>query len=146
MDCLGYATYEFYTDVFHGSAIPEASFPRLMDDASEILDGIVQRPISATDAVAVKIQRAACYQADLLAVAGGMDGLNDIAVNGAITSETLDDHTVSRSKVQGANSLSTQNQPTIGGMPVSTMAVAILRQMGYLGRWAYAGRSCSHVD
>lgn len=144
---MGYATYAFYTDVFHGSAIPEASASRMLDDASEILDSIVQHPITATDAVSKKIQRATCYQAEMLAVSGGMDGLNDISVNGAITSETLDDHTVSRTKVQGASSLSTQNQPTIGGLPVSAMAVAILRQMGYMSRWAYAAeRSCPHGD
>ena len=141
---MGYATYEFYTNVFHGSAIPAADFPRLMDDASELLDGIVQRPISVEDAATTKIQRAACYQTEMLAIAGGMEGLNDTAVNGAITSETLDDHTVSRSKVQGANSLATQNQPTSGGLPVSTMAIAILRQMGYLKRLAYAGSGCPH--
>ncbi len=138
---MGYATYAFYTDVFHGIAIPEASFPRMMDDASEMLDGIVQRPISKADAATAKLQRAACYQAEMLAIAGGMDGLNEMAVNGVITSETLDDHTVSRSNVQGANSLATS-----GGLPISSMAVAILRQMGYLSRWAYAGRSCPHAD
>ncbi|MEG1892098.1 MAG: hypothetical protein RR301_11800 [Clostridia bacterium] len=141
---MGYATYEFYTDVFHGSPIPATKFQRLIDDASEILDNIVQRPISATDAETGKLQRAACYQTEMLFSAGGMSGLNDAAVNGAVTSETLDDHTVSRSVIQGASSLSTQNQPTSGGIPVSTMAVAILRQMGYLNRCAYAGRLCPH--
>lgn len=139
---MGYATYQFYTDVFHGSPMPQDKFERLIEDASEMLDGIVQHPISATDAATTKLQRAACYQAEMLALAGGMDGLNDAVVNGAVTSETLDDYTVSRSKVQGANSLSTQNQYTSGGMPISSMAVAILRQMGYLNRWVYAGRSC----
>ncbi|MEA4928505.1 MAG: hypothetical protein VB104_07490 [Candidatus Limiplasma sp.] len=129
---MAYITYEEYTDTFHGEPIAAEAFERLANDAGVMLDSIVQRPISDEDKAGELFKRAVCYQTEALQRAGGIPKLTADAITGRVTSFSNDGYSESRERVKEA--------PTMGGMPVSPMAQAVLRQMGYLSRWVYAGR------
>ena len=127
---MAYVTAEYYSTTFHGHEIPGAEFSRVEADAADIIDGIVQVPISEEDAALDKLKRAVCYQIETLAVSGGAEALIDKAVNGMKTSERIDDYSVSRQKVAA--------YPTVDGVPVSPLTINLLRQLGKLKRWVYS--------
>lgn len=129
---MAFVDHEFYADAFNGAEIPQDEFDRLADDASEIIKSIVQREISAEDAVSEDIKRAACYQIEYMFEAGGSLEIENAMLDGAISSEKLGDFSETRTRENLTHSHS------VGGFPASSMTVNILRRMGYMSRWAYS--------
>lgn len=127
---MPYITYQEYS-AFHGAEVTEAEFPRLAEDAGRILDSVAQRAISDEDHASEAFKRAVCYEVEMLKLAGGMQALAQTESQGVLTSFSNDGYSESRKPANGAQ--------TIGGMPVASMALAALREMGYLKRWVYAG-------
>jgi len=132
---MAYITYEEYTNTFHGEPIAVEAFERIVSDAGAMIDSIVQRPVTDEDKAGELFKRAVCYQTEALQRAGGIPALAMEAHTGRVTSFSNDGYSESRDHVKEA--------PTMGGLPVSPMAQAVLRQMGYLSRWVYAGRETS---
>ena len=132
---MAYITHEYYTSTFHGYPVSADAFPRLAEDAGMMIDSIVQQPVSDADKAGDMFRRAVCYQTEVLARAGGISALADGEANGRVTSVGNDGYSESRERAKEGN--------TMGGLPVSSMAMATLQQMGYLKRWVYAGRATS---
>ncbi|MDD3212778.1 MAG: hypothetical protein PHY64_03855 [Eubacteriales bacterium] len=124
-------TADYYTNTFHGHAIPADAFERIEADAEEMINGIVQLPVTEEDGATDQFKRAVCYQIETLYAAGGMDGINNRGTEGIVTSVSNDGYSESR-KVD-------PNAVTFGGMPVSAMTLNLLQGMGYLKRWVYSG-------
>lgn len=134
---MAFIDQTYYSQVFHGADIPSGEFARYADDASEIIRSIVQKSISAEEAASDEIKRATCYQVEMMFAAGGIQKIEDSAVNGAIASETLDDYSVHRSQ-ESNDSQSVRVHHSIGGFPVSPMSVMILKRAGFMKRWAFS--------
>lgn len=134
---MAYVTADEYSNTFHGSAIPSEMFDRIEGDAEDIIDGIVQLPVTDEDKATDRFKRAVCYQAELIYRCGGMEAIIDRANQGRVTNERLDDYSVSHDQNPGDSQM--DNLPTLNGVPVSPMTVSILRNMGYLKRWVYSG-------
>ncbi len=129
---MGYITYDYYTNTFRGHPISADAFPRLADDAGLMIDKIVQRPVSDADKTGDLFKRVVCYQTEVLALAGGVPALAEGEANGRLLSVSNDGYSESRERIKETH--------TLNGLPVSSMAMATLQQMGYLKRWVYAGR------
>ena len=129
---MGYVTYDYYTDTFHGHPISMDAFPRLESDAGMMMDSVVQRAVSEDDLAGDVFKRAVCYQIETLALAGGIATQTETIIRGRITSVSNDGYSESREATKEGN--------TLFGLPLSPMAMATLRKLGYLNRWTYAGR------
>ncbi|NLI20773.1 MAG: hypothetical protein GX418_04415 [Clostridiales bacterium] len=129
---MAYITHEYYAGTFYGEPIAAEAFARLATDAGRMLDSIVQRPVSDEDKAGEPFKLAVCYQTEVLALAGGVPALAEGEANGRLLSVSNDGYSESRERIKEAH--------TLNGLPVSSMAMATLQQMGYLKRWVYAGR------
>lgn len=124
---------DFYASEFKGTPIPESRFDRLAEIASDTIDGLIT--VSMTDdekKASMAVKKATAYQLEFLSEHGGVDailGFSDIGV----TSESLGDYSVSSgSKTKIAH--------TTDGIPVSPMALSLLRKEGLMCRWMYADK------
>lgn len=132
---MAYIDRSYYTDVFVGKPIPEADFPRLAQAASDIVDAIVYIPISdVTD----RVKRATAYQLEMLYEQGGLDAVTGFA-EGSAGYEMLGDYSVTAEGKSGGSSGSGASALSLNGIPVSRLAVSLLRAEGLMRRWAYAG-------
>lgn len=121
---------------FGGEAIPDPDFERLVDIASDIIYDACRVKPSDTDLGNDRYKKAVAYQVEYLQEQGGVEaivGRSELSMAGA--SESLGDYSVS----YGSGS-SGCNTATLQGIPVSPLALAQLRRMGLMSRWAFAGR------
>lgn len=132
-----YIDTEYYSNIFNGSAIPPEEFERLAQMASDFIDSVVYLPIKdVTD----NVKRATAYQMEMLYSQGGVDAVTGNASASAGT-ERLGDYSISG----GTSSGNPQNGSTtlmVNGIPISALAVSLLRREGLMRRWAYAGWRC----
>lgn len=132
---MEYVSIDYYDTVFGGEPIEAAQFRRLAEIASDLIDSIVMIPIDEhTDRE--RLSRACAYQVEYLIAQGGLDAVTGHANGQEAVTEKLDDYSISRAQTDAA----AKRQMSLGGIPVSPMTVSILRRMGLLNRWAYAGR------
>lgn len=134
---MAYATYEYYADTFGGVDIPQDAFDVQIRAASDILDAICTIPIDETVNDMDQIAKACCYQAETLYAQGGTKALNGKADGGAAVTERLDDYSITQQQTAEANAKSI----TLNGIPVSPLALAILRKQGLTARWLYAAKA-----
>lgn len=128
---MAYIDYPFYTNIFAGKEIPAEEFDALADAATDLLSGLCSRPFPPdSDAV----RRAVAYQTELLYCQGGRDAVAGLSLSGGL-SERLGDYTV------GLSSYGNQRQcvPMAEGIPVSGMAILILRRAGLMSRAVSGG-------
>ena len=135
---MAYIDYSYYSETFHGSRIRPSDFERLAEVASDIIDTVCTRAITeSTDMELVK--KAVAYQVEHLHGQGGMDAITGSATVSQITSESLDDYSISTGQNESAKS----EMYSLNGIPVSALAIAMLKRAGLIGsRWVYAGRRC----
>lgn len=132
---MAYVTKEFYDNTFHGEPIDEKKFVRLADIASDLIDAIILQPI--TDEVdKEQLARAAAYQVEYIEAQGGVSAVTGSADSQMVVSEKLDDYSISAQQSDTAN----QSQVTFNGIPISPLALSILRNQGLMCRWVYASR------
>jgi hypothetical protein len=133
---MAYIDLTYYKQDFNGSEIPDSDFPRIAERASDIIDSVVQTPITAEVLAEHEkaIKKATAYQADYLYCQGGEDAINGISPIANGESESLDGYSIS------ANQQSMMNRPTVGGIPVSPMALAWLRKTPLMQRCVFADR------
>ena len=138
---MAYVTQEYYSDTFHGQAIPDDQFDRLAAMASDIIDSIVYVPIDPQKVDMTLVAKATAYEMEYIYQEGGIDAITGKAASSLKTSEHLDDYSISESVSDGA----ADSALSYNGIPVSSLAVAILRKLGLMCRWLYAGRGL-HYD
>ena len=129
-----YIDKEYYKDTFQGTEIPDEEFTALVRAASDIIDSVVLLPI--TDKEDERIKKATAYQVEHLFLQGGIEAINGFSASGVETAEKLGDYSITQKQSQKAM----ENSLSVNGTPVSSIAVACLRNGGYMNRWAYAGR------
>lgn len=137
---MAYIDYQYYTDTFHGTSIPESQFARLADIASDLVDSIVTTRIAETEMseeALAKLKKAVAYQVEHLYVQGGVDAANGMALSD-IGSESLGDYSVSSGSRQSTTSRESTSL-TMNGIPVSALAYSLLKGAGLISRWVYAG-------
>lgn len=138
---MAYLTKQYYVETFHGQTVPDDQFDRLADMASDVIDAIVLVPIDAEKHDMQKIAKAAAYEMEYLYQEGGLDAITGKATSGMVQSEKLDEYSISESQ----SDTTKQQTLTVNGIPISALAVAILRGLGLMCRWWYAGRGL-HYD
>lgn len=123
------ATY--YLTVFGGEMIPAADLPRYLRYASDVIDLVVYQPITeATD----NVKKAICYEAEMIYLQGGEDAMAGLSVSGNGISEQLGDYHVTRGSGY-AQMINSEKHPLfINGIPISPIAVELLRCQGYMSR------------
>jgi hypothetical protein len=124
--------YSFYKETFGGKPIPEREYPAMVRVAFDLLQAICTSPLPEGDE---EIDRAIAYQVEMLVCQGGRDALGGRGVSSGIT-ETLGDYSVGYRVGNGEMN----RVRTLGGIPVSGMALAILRRRGLTCRAVSEGR------
>lgn len=138
---MAYITKDFYLNQFHGQTIPDEQFDRLADMASDVIDAVVLVKIDPDKHDMDKIAKAAAYEMEYLYQQGGLDAITGKASSGMTVSEKLDEYSVSESVSDSVK----DHLLTVNGIPVSALAVSLLRNLGLMCRWWYAGRGL-HYD
>ena len=138
---MAYLTKQYYVETFHGQTVPDDQFDRLADMASDVIDAVVLVPIDAEKHDMDKIAKATAYEMEYLYQEGGLDAITGKATSGMVQSEKLDEYSISESQ----SDTTKQQTLTVNGIPISALAVAILRSLGLMCRWWYAGRGL-HYD
>lgn len=134
---MAYIDKEYYKQ-FGGSNIPD-NFERIAEIASDIIDTISVRPIDSnnTEQYAL-VQKATAYQVEMLNEQGGIDSIVGFASSTSVSSESLGTYSVTN------NSNTQTSIKTINGIPVSTMALSLLKKAGLMSRWAYIEKWRKH--
>lgn len=133
---MSYINREYYDDIFCGTPIEDNSlFERLADISSDVIYEVCIVKPSQTDEQTETFKKAVAYEVEMLYKQGGIDaavGYAESSLTGV--SEHLGDYSCSGGTPRhGAIR-------TSDGVPVSSMAIMILRKMGLMCRWAYARR------
>lgn len=132
---MAYVTREYYMDTFHGESISDGEFERLASCASDVIDALVTVPIDDT-IDADQLAKATAYQLEYINAQGGIEAVTGYADSQMAVTEKLDEYSIQEERTDKA----VQNQPGIGGIPISPLTISILRRMGLMSRWAFAGR------
>lgn len=132
---MGYVTKEYFDKTFHGTSMSDAQFERMAMIASDVIDAVILQPITAlTDAE--QLAKAASYQIEYLLAQGGIDAINGASANQFAVTEKLDDYTIT----EGLSDSAEKNKLSINGIPLSPLTISILKKLGLMHRWVYAGR------
>ena len=118
--------FAYYRDIFGGKAVQEEEFDSLFGAAVDLLEAVCGKRLDLNDPC---LMRAAAYQTEMLACQGGRDALGGRGVSSGIT-ETIGDYSVGYRVGNGEMN----RVKSVGGVPVSGMALAILRRMGLMYR------------
>ena len=108
-----YADYEFYKTEYYGGVIPEDSFPKFAELASDHLDiitfGRLENGLPTDEKAAKRVKKAVCAVAEALYYinqvrAAGMEGVgNTVSASGQVTGKTI------KSKTAGQESVTYEN-------------------------------------
>ena len=127
---MSYIDYSYYSNVFAGGVIPESEFDFLASAASDVVDALVFKNIPKETPDCIK--KATAYQAEMLFSHGSADALAGITVALGGFNEKIGDCSIGNNRLNTAGA----RIPSIGGIPVSGVTVAILRKNGYMNRLA----------
>lgn len=128
--------YRCYREEFGGKPVDEAEYEALCRASVDLLSAVCTEPLPMDDG---DVMRAICYQIEMLVCQGGRDALGGRGVSSGIT-ETLGDYSVGYRVGNGEMN----RVMTIGGAPVSEIAIAILRRKGLTCR-CLCGRRAGSV-
>ena len=128
-----YITKADYVAVVKSGNLSTEDFDRLADIASDVIYDICRVKPTEADLQNEHFKKAVIYEVELLEAQGGVDAILGFSeASQAGSSESLGDYSVSSNP--GAQQVIT----TKDGIPVSSLAIAQLRRMGLMSRWAYA--------
>lgn len=131
---MNYIDATFYADTFNGREIPSEDFDRLAEAASEAVYAVCRIKPDDDMVVQIDFKKAVCYQTEMLYEQGGIDAITGLSVASAAGgSEALGDYSASSGSAQRA--VATLE----GGVPVSPVALQILKRLGLMSRWVYSG-------
>ena len=135
---MSYITKAYYDNEFQGKPVPENEFNRLEDTASEVIYGVCRVKPDEDDVLDATFKKAVAYEVEFLQEQGGIDavlGFSDAQMGAG--SEHLGDYSVSSGDISSRTAGS--SIVIVDGIPVSSMSILLLRRMGLMSRWAYAG-------
>lgn len=135
---MAYIDYDYYTELFGSTEITQTEFVRLAQIASDVIDSVVVISFVFADLSEdnqTLVKKAVAYEAELLDSQGGVNAIVGMSAQ-SINSEQLGDYHVSGGST-AANSVNTGNVPYIDGIPVSPLAISLLRKAGLMNRWAF---------
>ena len=135
---MAYIDSTYYKDEFHGTLIPDDQFERLASIASDLIDCLVSIPIVSSELSAeaqALLKRACAYQTEHLFNTGGIDAINGMSELG-IGSESLGSYSVSNGSGSSAGA---EASLAYHGIPISALAVSMLKRAGLMSRWVYKG-------
>lgn len=133
---MAYITAEYYNQTFHGETIESSELTRLLDAASDAIDMAVVTPITT---VSDNVKRATAYEVECLFEQGGISALHGFSAAGSAGgTEHLGDYSVSHGSAAGGD---TAPYPVINGIPISPIAISLLRKDGLMNRLIRKGRS-----
>ena len=122
---MGYITEDYYNNDYKGAPVDEEELPRLIERASEVVDGMVLRSIDMEklpEFACVLLRRAVAAEVEYLDENGGTAALS----SGAVGQASLGKFSYSRSAagtfVNGS------------GVPVAPMCITNLEKAGFLTR------------
>ena len=131
---MSYITQEFYENNFVATPIPYNEFERLADIASDVIYDVCIIKPTEKHLEEPAFQKAVCYEVEMLYKQGGVEAIVGFSEsNETAGSESLGDYSVS-----GSGSGTGAKFDTLGGIPVSKLAIGQLRRLGLMSRWAYA--------
>ena len=132
---MAYINQTYYDETFKGTPIPTDVFDRLAEIASDVVYGICIIKPEEKDLIDMTFKKAVAYQVELLHAQGGVDAISGFSsASRSGGSEHLGDYSVSD------GSATQQSVNMFNGIPVSSMTIMLLRQLGLMNRWAYAWR------
>lgn len=132
---MGFIDKKYYLDDFNGMAIPDSELCRLIDVASTMVGSLMTVDVPGESTAEYSaLKKATAYQVECLYEQGGLRAINGFADGFSAGSESLGSYSVSSS------STAKNNIPVMNGVPVSPIAVTILKESGLMIRWAYANR------
>jgi hypothetical protein len=132
---MAYIDKAFYDNVFHGKSIPNDDFDRIADAASDVVYELCYIKPDEAMQQELDFKRAVAYQTEFISEQGGLDailGFSAAAVSGG--GERLGDYSVN------AGGTLQESAIACNGIPVSGMALMLLKKLGLRVRWAYAER------
>lgn len=129
---MAYIDYHYYDSEFHGSPIPPNEFDRLVDIASDVIRDVAVQQITPEHEANPCFKKAIAYQVEYLFTQGGIDAITGFA--SSATSESLGGYSIS------VSSDASKSMKSKGGIPVSTLAIAKLREIGLMNRCVYQRR------
>ena len=132
---MAYIDKTYYEETLNGISISESEFNRLADIASDIVYGICIIKPTADILISDPYKKAVAYQVEMLYAQGGVDailGFAEASYSGG--TERLGDYSIS------AGNTRHEAVNTFQGIPVSSMTIMLLKQLGLMRRWAYAWR------
>ena len=135
---MPYITKTYYDNEFHGKTIPENDFAKLEDIASDVIYEVCRVKPDEDDVLDAAFKKAVAYEVEFLQEQGGVDailGFSDVQLGAG--SEHLGDYSVSSGGSSSGSSGS--SIIVVDGIPVSSMSIMLLRRMGLMSRWAFAG-------
>ena len=118
--------YSYYKSAFGGSIVPENEFSYLEGVAFDLLCAIACKAPDAP--LSENIKRAVAYQTELLYLQGGAAAIAGLAVSTSGLTQKIGDRSVGSS----FNALSSNKQRTFCGIPISGIAVSLLRTEGLM--------------
>lgn len=132
---MAYIDKSYYDNVFHGKEIPAEDFDRIAQAASDVVYDLCFVKPDEDMVQQDDFKRAVAYQTEYINEQGGLDvifGFSEAAQSGG--SESLGDYSVS------AGGTLQESVMSCNGIPVSGMAIMLLKKLGLRCRWAYAGK------
>lgn len=132
---MAYITEDYYRNTFGGREVLSSEFSRIADIASELVYDICRVKPSEDNIVSEEFKKAVAYEVEFLSEQGGIDAILGFSASSvAGGSESLGDYSVSG----GSSAQAVLTTP--GGIPVSPMAIMLLRRIGLMSKWAYASK------
>lgn len=127
---MEYTSYDYYKTEFFGSIVPEDQFDYLSSAASDIVFTIITKSEPYSQSELDAISKAVSYQAELLYLQGGAEAIAGLAVSTSGLTERAGDCSI------GTNysALKSNKTATIYGIPVSGIAISVLRRAGLTNR------------
>ncbi len=118
--------YSYYKNTFGGSVVPEKELPYLQGVAFDLLCAIAYKAPSAP--LSENIKRAVAYQTELLFLQGGAAAIAGLAISTSGLNQKVGDRSIG----SNYNSLASNKQSTYCGIPISGLAISLLRAEGLM--------------
>lgn len=132
---MAYIDKAFYTSIIKDTSILDVEFNRLAEIASDVITSIATVEIDKNAANSDDVKKATAYEVEMLYHQGGIDAVLGFAESATMGSESLGGYSISNTGNNGSQVIFR----TKDGIPVSSLAIAMLKKAGLMCRWAYAG-------
>lgn len=134
---MNYTSYEYYKTGFFGNIVPEDQFDYLSSAATDIIFAMITKNEPYSQNELDVISKAVAYQTELLYLQGGAEAIAGLAISTSGLTEKAGDCSVG----MNYSSLESNKTATLYGIPVSGIAISILKRAGLTNRCVFDDRS-----